>query len=384
MIRYIDEVSDLKGKYVLLRLDLNVPVEGSEVREAYRIERAIDTIDFLRAAGARTIIISHTEANADGKKEGVVPTLLPMWKYLNGYVPVDFCPTFFTPEAIDKVLKMEDKGVLLFENVRMNPGEKANDPAFAAQLAQMAELYVNDAFAVSHRAHASIVGVPKLLPHYGGLLMRQEITQLSKAFNPKRPFLFIIGGAKFDTKLPLIKKYLNHADSVFVGGALANNVFKEMGYEIGTSLASEGNFGIKEMLATGKLRAPIDVTVSKPDGSVRFAAANDVQPDEYILDVGPQTIDEIKKIADGAQTIVWNGPLGHYEKGGKDKTEQLAEIIAAATAGGAESVVGGGDTLAAIASLGLQDKFTFISTGGGAMLDFLATETLPGIDALTE
>lgn len=388
MIKYIDEVEDLKGKKVLLRLDLNVPIENGKVTDTFRMEKVIETIDFLRAKDAQTIIIAHCE----GKESA---TLKPMFEYLNGYFPVEFCETYFTPEAIDKLLKMQDKGVLMFENLRINPGEKENDVEFAKKLAQMADIYVNDAFGVSHRKHASIVGVPQFLPHYGGLLLYQEIEHLSKVFKPEHPFVFILGGAKFETKMPLIKKYLESADAVFIGGALANNVFKEKGYEVGTSLVSEGEFGIKEMLSNPKFMTFDDVTVVNPGGQVRFVDMKDpsassadsperrrVEKDEYIADAGPKTIDSLKKLLDNAKTIVWNGPLGNFEKGFGDKTEQLAEVVANATSQGAQSILGGGDTLAAINKLGLNDKFSFISTGGGAMLDFLVNETLPGIEAL--
>lgn len=372
MIKYIDEVENLKGVRVLLRVDLSVPVVDGKLSNAFQIDRVIDTIDFLRSKDAQIILISHAEDSGDG-------SLLPMCNYLNGFFPTQYSETYFTPEAIDKLLKLENKGVLLFGNVRMNPGEKANDKEFAKKLAQMADIFVEDAFPVCHRKHASVVSVPEFLPHYGGLLLRDEMKNLSKAFNPEHPFVFILGGAKFDTKLPLIKKYLEKADTVFVAGALADNVYKEEGFEVGKSLVSEGDFGIAEMLKNPKMVMPIDVTVTKSDGSVSTKIANEVTPDETIVDCGPETINQLKSILNDAKTVVWNGPLGNYEIGFVDKTEQLAEIIAD---GNAESIVGGGDTLASIKKLGLEHKFTFISTGGGAMLDFLVNETLPGIEAL--
>jgi phosphoglycerate kinase len=375
MIHYIDEVSDLKGKRVLLRLDLNAPVADGKIENSYRLERVIETIDFLRIQQAQTAIIAHCEG-ADSE------TLLPMWHFLNGYAPVDFCPTFFTPEAIGKLLDLNDGGVLLFENVRINPGEKENDPVFAQKLAAMADIYVNDAFAVSHREHASIVGVPKLLPHYGGLLLRQEIENLSKAFDPEHPFVFILGGAKFDTKLPLIRKFLPKTEKFFVGGALSNDIFKTKGYGVGTSLVSATD--VSALAVDPKVVVPTDVTVAVADGSVSFKKANEVAAGECIMDAGPETISEIKGLLADAKTVVWNGPLGNYEKGFQDKTEQLAEILAEATSRGARTIIGGGDTLAAIGKLGIEDKFSFVSTGGGAMLDFLVNETLPGIEALTE
>ena len=372
MINYIDEVEDLKGVRVLLRLDLNVPIKNGQVVDPYRLEKIIETVDFLREREAQIIIIAHCE----GKES---TTLLPMWKYLNGFFPVEFSQTYFTPEATQKLLKLENKGVLMFENLRINPGEKENDEEFAKKISQMADIYVNDAFSVSHRNHASIVGIPKFIMHYGGLLMRQEIENLSKVFDPKRPFVFILGGAKFDTKMPLIKKYLDKADIVFVGGALAHNIFKEKGYEIGKSVISDGDFGIPEMLLNKKLLLPIDVTIKKPDGSVSFKKSEEVSSDDDIVDAGPETINQLRTILVNAQTIVWNGPLGNYEIGFIDKTESLAEIISETKA---NTIVGGGDTLASIEKLNLNDKFTFISTGGGAMLDFLVNETLPGIEAL--
>ncbi|MEQ1561266.1 MAG: phosphoglycerate kinase [Nitrospira sp.] len=387
-MKYIDELTkeELKGKIVLLRLDLNVPVADGEVTDTYRMERSIETIDFLRGMEARIIIIAHCEGKqpleaSDGRMTES-SSLVPMWHYLNGYLPVEFCTSYFTPEALDKILKLEDKGVLLFENVRMNAGEKENDPEFAKKLSQMADIYVNDAFSVCHRKHASVVGVPEFLPHYGGLLLRAEIEHLSRVFNPEHPFVFILGGAKFSTKLPLIEKYLDKADTVFVGGALANDVFKERGYEVGTSLVSKEEVNMKDIINNPKFRTFSDVTVTEGD-KVSFKKPDEVSSGECIVDCGPETIDDLKKIISSAKTVVWNGPLGNYEIGFKDKTEQLAEIIAQLTSEAKlESIIGGGDTVASINTLGLEHKLTFISTGGGAMLDYLVNETLPGIEAL--
>lgn len=375
MIQYIDEMEDLKGVRVLLRLDLNVPILEGKVTDPYRLDKAIETIDFLREKEAQIIIIAHCE----GKES---TSLLPMWHYLNGFLPVDFSPTYFTPEAIDKIANLENRGVLMFENLRINSGEKENDPEFARKLAQMADIYVNDAFSVCHRKHASIVGVPQFLSHYGGLLMRKEIENISKAFNPEHPFVFVLGGAKFDTKMPLIKKYLDKADKVFVGGALSNDVYKKQGFEVGKSLQSVGDFGIDEMLKNPKFLVPVDVTVVEDDGGIKFKKPEEILATDRINECGPETIKQLKEIISGAKTIVWNGPFGDYEIGFSDKTEQFAEILAEETEKGATSIIGGGDTLACIKKLGIEDKFSFVSTGGGAMLDFLVNETLPGIDVL--
>lgn len=375
-MKYLSDLTaeDLKGKYVLLRLDLNVPIIDREVTDTFRLDKVIDTVDYLRQNGARTIIISHIES---GDK-----TLVPVWHYLNGFFPLEFSPTYFTAEAIDKVSKLEDKGVILFENLRVNPGEKENDEEFAKKLSQMAEIYVNDAFAVSHRKHASIVGVPKFLPSYAGLLMRQEIEHLGKAFNPNKPFLFVLGGAKFETKMPLITKFINKADKIFLAGALANNIFKERGLELGTSLVSEVTADLRGISNSDKVVTPVDITVTNSKGEVINRKPNELQKDECIVDVGHDTVKQLEALVANSKTILWNGPLGNYELGFQDKTEVLAKMVADKTLGDVESIVGGGDTIASINRLGLNDKFTFISTGGGAMLDYLVNETLPGLEVL--
>ncbi len=378
-MKYIDELGkeELEGKRVLLRLDLNVPIHEGEIEDTTRLDRIIPTVDFLREKNAQIIILSHLE-----NKEGENESLLLVWDYLKGFFPVEFCPTYFTPEALEKVLELKDKGVLMFENIRLNPGEKENDQDFAKKLSQMGDIYVNDSFGVNHRKHASLTTLPYLMPHYGGLLLKEEIQNLSKAFSPVSPFLFILGGAKFDTKLPLLKKYLEKADTVFVGGALANDIFKAKGFEVGTSLVSSGNISLEEIVTNPKLMIPVDVTVTDSKGKVSFKKPEEVEAEDCIVDVGPETIQALKAVIENTKTIVWNGPLGNYEAGFKDKTEALAEIIADASKDGTESIVGGGDTVASIKTLGLEHKFTFVSTGGGAMLEYLESETLPVLEAL--
>jgi len=372
----IEDAGEITGKYVLLRLDLNTPIDMGKVADSYRIDQVIPTIDILRLKKAKIIILAHTEAQNKGQDN---TSLLPMWDYLNGFVKTEFAKGLFSPATIKLVADMEEGDVLMLENLRLDPGEKANDPEFSKKLAAYGDLYINDAFSVSHRKHASIVGIPAFLPSFVGPLFINEVENLSKAFAPTHPFLFILGGAKFDTKLPLIEKYLAKADNVVVVGALANNVYKTRGYETGISLVSEGDFGIEAMLRNPKFVVPCDVTIKKPDGSLSLKNADKVELDEYIGDVGPETVSKIETLVKTASLIVWNGPLGNYEEGFFDKTEQLAQIIADSKA---TTIVGGGDTLASIEKLGLMDKFTFVSTAGGAMLDFLVNETLPAIDAL--
>ena len=329
-MKSILEAGDLKGKKVLVRVDWNVLIEDGKVVDDFRIKKSLSTLEYLKGAGAKVVIATHLEPEDTDTK------------LLQTYVP---------------------KGMKLLENLRTNPGEESNSKEFAEKLASKINIYVNEAFSVSHRRHASIVGVPLYLPSCIGLQFALEIKELSKAFYPKKPFLLILGGAKFDTKLPLLKKFIHIADCIFVGGALANNFFKEQGVDIGRSLASEGDFGLKALLNTGKIILPEDTIIK----------------DGKILDAGPRTMENLKSIISASKLVLWNGPLGGYENGYKVATLALAKIISESSC---ESIIGGGDTIASIKELDLFDKFSFVSTGGGAMLDFLATGTLPGIEAL--
>ena len=273
---------------------------------------------------------------------------------------------------------MEKGDILLLENLRRETGEKKNSPSFARALSRYGEFYVNDAFSVSHREHASIVGITKYLPGYAGLQFVTEIENLSKVFTPKHPFLFILGGAKFETKIPLIKKYLRGADNIFIGGAIANDFFKARGYEVGTSLTGPANFQIPLLMKSKSLILPIDVEVNK-NSKNRFINPTDVLPDENIVDIGPKSIENLKELINKAGLILWNGPLGKYENGFGGATEEVLKIISKSKA---YSVIGGGDTAALITKLKIEDKIGFVSTGGGATLDFLSKGTLPGIRVL--
>ena len=339
----ITEAKDLKGKRVLVRVDWSVPVNAGEVTNDYQIVKSFPTIEYLQKEGAKIILISHVEKDDD--------SLEPIYKYVKKLLPK---LTFVTPSDL-----------VLLENLRQNKGEKENSLQFAKELANLGDVFVNDAFPVSHRKHASIVSIPKFIPSFAGLQLNLEIEALSKAFYPKRPFLFILGGAKFDTKLPLLKKFIHIADTIFVGGALAHNFFVVLGRDIGDSLVSGGDFGLRELLNTGKIILPEDTIVE----------------DKKIMDAGPVTIENLKTKIASSNLVLWNGPLGTYERGYKVATLELARIIAES---GKESIIGGGDTLSAVNELNLFDKFSFVSTGGGAMLDFLATGTLPGIEALKQ
>lgn len=380
-MKSIVEVQNLKGVKVLVRLDLNVPVAKGRVVDDFRIRRAMPTLAFLKKVGAKTIVMSHIET----LPEDGGPTLRPVADYVKTLgMSCDFIENY--RNAMAKIDGMTDGCVVMLENLRVNEGEKRNDRKFAQELASLADIYVNDAFSVSHREHASVVAITEFIPSYAGLLMAEEVKHLSSAFHldvaTERPFLFIIGGAKFETKIPLIEKFMKLADTVFVGGALANNFFKEKGVEIGTSLVSPEQYNLERFFNDPKLMLPADAMTTDETGNKIIKAIGDIASGDSILDAGPETVRTLGERISAAKYILWNGPLGAYERGHKEPTLALARMIAAATARGTKTIVGGGDTLAAIAELGLESKFTFVSTGGGAMLDFLASETLPGIQAL--
>ena len=365
------DMPDVRGKRVLVRAAFDVPIEEGKVVNAFRIVRALPTITALTAAGARVIIISHIGRDPRG-------TLAPVYDVLKEQIPLTYIPALRDKEVAGAVAAMQDGDVLLLENLRSDEGEKANDPAFAAELASYADYYVNDAFSVAHRAHASIVGIAPLLPSFVGNSFEEEYTELQKAMEPKPPALFILGGAKFDTKSPLVEQYLETYDHVFVGGALANDFFKARGYEIGQSLHSDIDLANSPLLTHPKILLPIDVTTVSAEGA-RTTAPDNVRPDEKILDAGPDTIAMLAKHIKAAKTILWNGPLGDYEHDCEKYTLECAKLVAESDA---YSIIGGGDTIAAIEPLGLGDQFSFLSTAGGAMLVFLETGTLPGIDAI--
>ncbi|MEK7552379.1 MAG: phosphoglycerate kinase [Patescibacteria group bacterium] len=372
-IRSLKDGTNLTGKRILLRVDLNVPVQNGKIRDDFRIKQTLPTINFLIKNKAKIILLSHFE-----EKSGKPGSLKPIFEFLKKYIPrIAFASDFSELET--SISKTKEGDTVLFENLRFNPGEKTNDPEFAKKLSSFGDIFVNEAFSVSHRNHASIVGISKYLPSFAGFLFQNEVENLSEAFNPAHPSLFILGGSKFETKIPLIKKVLKHFDKVFVGGALAHNFFKEKGLEIGKSLVSEGNFDLKEILESKRIILPIDVVVKNKKGQKEIKKSENVLADEIIEDAGPETILNLKKVIKNSKIVVWNGPIGNYEEGYIEGTSELAKIIAESKV---EAVVGGGDTLAAISTLNLQDKFKFISTGGGAMLEFLLKETLPGIEVL--
>lgn len=369
----VKDTQELKGKKILLRVDVSVPMRDGRILDDFGIRKIVPTLRFLRERGAHILIITHGEGDPTA-------SLGPIYEYLKREFPgLLFCGELFSSETAVALASMRDGDMALFENVRKYPEEAANDLEFARRLGALADLYVNDAFSVSHREHASIVGVPRYLPSFIGLLFAEEMENLSRAFNPPHPFLFILGGIKFETKLPLLKKFLPIADRLFVGGALANDLFRKKGLEVGDSVVSGEDFDVNELIESEKIVLPVDVVTRAQNGETMLKGAEEVLPGEIIFDAGTVTLERLRRVIQGARFILWNGPLGNYEQGFGEATETLAHMLAESNA---TTIVGGGDTLAAIAKLNLEEKFTFVSTGGGAMLDFLANETLPGIEAI--
>lgn len=366
----VEDLKRLKGKRVLLRASLNAPVANLKVTETFRLEKTLPTINFLKKAGARVIIIGHI---GRGKEE----SLKPVHEALNKFVEVKWGGKISeTKVAIDALQNGE---VVMLENLRQDEREVNGDDILAKELAGLADIYVNDAFSDSHREHASITGVPKYLPSYFGINFWQEYQSLKKAMRPESPSLFILGGAKFDTKMPLVVRYTTIYDKIFIGGALANDFFKAKGYEVGNSLVGDIDLKNNDILKNQKIEIPLDVVVDGASG-VREVGPRAVREDEIIMDAGPTALKALEEMVQGAKTILWNGPLGNFEKGFSLGTEMLARTISKSDA---YSVVGGGDTVAAIRSLGLDNRFSFMSTAGGAMLVFLETGTLPAIEAVT-
>lgn len=376
--------NDISSKKFLMRVDFNVPISNGEIVEDMRLKAAIPTIDLLTVGGAKIILISHLEVEESDLlgKNGMEIVAKYFNEKLNRNVQFINGNDVIDDTVVSAVSNMNNGEIILLNNLRINSGEKNNDENFSKRLASLADFYINEAFSVSHRKHASIVGVPMLLPHFAGIELLNEINSLKTAINPPHPFVFILGGAKFNTKLPLIKKFLDKADYVILGGALVNDVYKSKGYNIGKSLVSDGDIDISDIVNNEKIILAKDVVVYNDENvdNVYIKKIEEVSDGDVICDLGPSILIDLKNIISNASFVLWNGPLGNYEKGFKDQTVACANILVESKVKGA---IGGGDTIAAIKNVDKDlDLNLFISTGGGAMIDFLINESLPGIDAL--
>jgi phosphoglycerate kinase len=374
-MKCIDQIpaSELQGKRVLLRSDFNVPLDtNGNVADVFRLQQGWKTVKYLAESGAKVVVVSHIGRDPEESLE-------PVAKAAKQFGPVVFVADITGVAAKGAVSSMRDGEVLMLENLRRDEREKKNDESFARELASLAELYVDDAFAAAHREHASIVGVPKFLPSYAGLLVRDEIRAIDAAREPTSPSIAILGGAKFETKAPLVKLLLEKYDHLFITGALSNDVFKAQGLQVGHSLVSKELPG-KDILSNPRLLVPLDVTAEDKSGHATVRKPSEVREDERMVDAGPDTIAMLAPLITKAKFILWNGPTGIYEQGYIHYTQQVAELAARSSA---KIVIGGGDTIAAIETAGVPtEKLGFLSTGGGAMLEYLLKGTLPGIEVL--
>ncbi|MGB8541552.1 MAG: phosphoglycerate kinase [Candidatus Acidiferrales bacterium] len=386
---------ELRGKRVFMRVDFNVPMAGDKVEDDTRIRETLPTLRYAIDHGARLVLASHL-----GRPKGKVDpkyTLAPVADRLRELLgePVAFAADCVGADAEAKSKALRDGEVLLLENVRFHPQEEANDPEFSRQLAQLCDgLFVCDAFGSSHRAHASVVGITKFVRQAAaGLLMEKELTYLGKAIsNPDRPFVAILGGAKVSDKIEVVQNLTKLADTLLIGGAMAYTFLKSQGLPIGKSLVENDKLDLARGLLEDAHRRnfrfllPVDHVVAESPNLAETSIVDIAQTPENLmgLDIGPKTIALFNEQIEGARTIVWNGPVGMFEKPAfAQGTLAVARAVAAASVAGATSIVGGGDSVAAIEQSGVAPKISHISTGGGASLEFLAGEKLPGVEALT-
>jgi phosphoglycerate kinase len=383
---------ELRGKRALVRVDFNVPIEGGAVGDDTRIRAALPTIELLLERGARPVLFSHL-----GRPKGAPEakySLAPVAKRLQELLPgrrVRFIETTDDDAAVAATRDAGDGDVLLLENTRFLPGEEKNDEALARRLARLGDLYVNDAFGSAHRAHSSTEGVARFLrPSVAGLLMEKELQYLGGALgSPERPFVAVLGGAKISGKIDVIEQLLPKVDRLLIGGAMANTFFAAMGLETGKSLVEPDRLDMAKALlarAGDKLMLPTDAVVApalEQSGAARAVKRDAVPRDQSMFDIGPESArafgDEVRR----ARTVLWNGPMGVFETPPFDAgTRAVAEALAEATDNGATTIVGGGDSAAAVAELGLERRMSHVSTGGGASLEFLEGKVLPGVAAL--
>ena len=388
----LDQNLILKGKKVLLRVDLNVPIKNGAITESSRIEKIIPTIKLLIEKEAKIIILSHI-----GRPKGKVVSemsLEPISKKLADLLnkEVLFNKNIINENTLSEINKISNGSIMMLENIRFNEGEESNDSKFSKKISSLGDIYINDAFSCSHRAHSSIEGITKYIPSYFGLQIAEEINALKKiTAEIKKPVSLIIGGTKISTKIKIINNLIKKFDHIIIVGGMANTMLKHTGSKVGKSIY-ERDCGvlIKEILENSKkynckITYPVDVVVSKNLENVgKNKEIKEIEEDDMILDIGPKTISSIKTIINNSNTVLWNGPAGYFENPNfQNGTKKILEIISQKTANdNIFSVAGGGETVAAINKFKKTDSFTFVSTAGGAFLEFLEGKTLPGIKAI--
>ena len=386
--------ADVSGKRVLLRVDLNVPMENGRVTDATRIDRILPTIREISGKGAKVILLAHFGRPKGGPdvENSLNPLAAAVASHLGA--PVAFAEDCIGEKAVSAIAAMKAGSVLLLENTRFHKGEEKNDPAFVAELAKLGDIYVNDAFSAAHRAHASTEGLAHKLPAYAGRTMQQEIEAISKALeNPQRPLAAVVGGAKVSTKLELLGNLVKKVDILIIGGGMANTFLAAQGKHVGKSLCEKEMLDTaRDILEAGKkanctICLPVDVVVAKEfkaHAANRVVDVDHVADDEMILDAGPKSVIEVERLFEKAKTLVWNGPFGAFELQPFDAATNAAARKAAdlTDAGKLMSLAGGGDTVSALNQAGVGERFSYISTAGGTFLEWLEGKALPGVEAL--
>jgi len=377
---------DVNGKTVLVRASLNVPIKNNKVVDDLRLKALLPTLKYLLDKKAKLVLMSHH--SSDGQSLApVAPVLTDLLS-----LPVKFVDDSVGPKVAEAVKSLKPGQVMVLENLRFHKGEEANDPVYVKKLAALGDAYVDDDFTATHREHASVVGIPKLLPGVAGLQILQEVDTITKAMeNPKRPLLVVVGGTKISTKIDFLDNFIKKAQAIFIGGAMANTFLGAQGLEVGKSLVEESEYKTaQKVMALARDRdvqlfLPIDVVVTDDldkATKVRVVAANQIGKSDIVADLGPRSVAAIQSVLNKKGTVIWNGPLGVAEisafaKGSKDIAKRITDS-------GATSIVGGGDTAGFIDSIGWHDKFSFISTGGGASLELMSGKKLPGVEALLD
>jgi len=375
-------VKDIRDKRVLLRVDLNVPIKNGKVADDYKIISQLETIRFLLRYNCRIIIVSHLGKPKAGEFERKF-SLSPVAKRLEQLLhhKIKFVNDCVGLKAGTSVARMKDAEIVMLENIRFELGEKENSSKLAKSLASLADVYVNNAFAVSHRKDASVCAIRRYLPAFMGILTEQEINHLNKAIKPKKPLVTIIGGSKISTKIALIKNLQKKSYKVLIGGALANNFLLAKGFEVGKSLIDEDSLAFAKKFKKENVLFPVDVIVKNEAEKIFHKKLSEVDKTDSIMDIGPETVKLYTKFIKEAQTIIWNGPMGMFEEEKfSHGTKGIARSVALRSKGKAFGVAGGGETVEALRETGMMDYVDWVSTGGGAMLAYLGEEAMPGLE----
>lgn len=382
----IKKYKDLKGKRILLRADFNVPVKGSSVRDDFKISAGLATIRYLQRYKAKIIICSHLgkPGGEYNKNLSLKPVVTRLSRLLGKRI--EFVPGIFSMKVGTAVSKMKDGDIVFIDNLRFNKGEEKNSKRFARELSSLADIYVNNAFAVSHRKHASVSAIKSYLPSFAGLLLENEIDHLNKILKPKKPLVLVMGGSKIGTKTTLVKKLYPKANKILIGGALANNFLLARGFDMGRSLVDKNSVKFAKIYKKGKVLLPIDVVVKNlVTEKISVKKIDEIAEDDAALDIGPETIGLFSSYIKRSATIIWNGPMGMFESSRfRMGTIAIGRVIASKSGGKTFAVVGGGETVEALKKTKMQDHVDWVSTGGGAMLSYLGGEEMPGLDKIVK